>query len=121
MTDETIVRFRGGERASDPHGQTADVMFDRRELGTILSVYGRMVSCGEWRDYAIGMGSEMAVFAVFRHSSEAPVYRIEKRPKLRVKQGQFCVVAAGGHILKRGNELSRVLQILEPSRPQLVE
>lgn len=132
MADETIVRFRGcnrpaprnkvpGDTPADAHERTAEVMFDRRELGAILSVYGRKVSCGEWRDYAIGMGVESAVFAVFRHSPEAPIYRIEKRPKLQAKQGQYCVVAAGGHILKRGNDLARVLLVLEPKNPQLVD
>ena len=96
-------------------------MFDRRELGTILGVYGRKVAEGEWRDYAIGMGRESAIFAVFRRSAEVPVYRIEKRPKLRNRQGLYSVVAASGHILKRGHDLAQVLRVLEPRRPQLVE
>ncbi len=96
-------------------------MFDRRELSTILSVYGRKVAEGEWRDYAIGAGRETATFAVFRRSAEMPLYRIEKRPKLRHRQGLYSVVAATGHILKRGHDLAQVLRVLEPKRPQLVE
>lgn len=96
-------------------------MFDRRELRTILDVYGRKVAEGEWRDYAIGMEREAATFAVFRRSSEVPVYRIEKRPKLRQRQGMYSVIAATGYILKRGQDLTQVLRVLEPRRPQLVE
>lgn len=96
-------------------------MFDRKELSTILSVYGRKVAEGEWRDYAIGAGRESAVFAIFRRSSEAPLYRVEKRPKLRHKQGLYCVVTATGLVLKRGHDLTQVLRVLEPKRPQLVE
>ncbi len=96
-------------------------MFDRRELSTILNVYGRKVAEGEWRDYAIGMGTEVATFAVFRRTAEVPLFRIEKRPKLRNRQGMFAVIAAGGQVLKRGHELAQVLRVLEPSRPQLVE
>ena len=96
-------------------------MFDRRELMAILNVYGRKVAEGEWRDYAIGMGTEVATFAIFRRTSEMPLYRIEKRPKLRNRQGMFAVIAAGGQVLKRGHELAQVLRVLEPSRPQLVE
>ena len=129
MTDETIVNFRGSERPAPRNDDTGasspergdEVMFDRRELNIILPVYGRMVAQGEWRDYAIGMGREAAVFAVFRHSSEMPLYRIEKHPKLRREHGLYCVVAPGGHILKRGHELAQVLRVLEPKRPQLVE
>ena len=96
-------------------------MFDRRELSTILNVYGRKVAEGEWRDYAIGAGRETATFAVFRRTAEMPLYRIEKRPKLRHRQGLYSVVAATGHILKRGHDLAQVLRVLEPKQPKLVE
>lgn len=89
------------------------VTFDRLELGRILTVYGRMVAAGEWRDYALDFLEEMAVFSVFRHASEMPLFRIEKRPRLRTKQGQYCVVAAGGLILKRGHELAQVLKVFD--------
>jgi hypothetical protein len=128
MADPTIINLRGNEgpqpRNEDKGESTTrgeEVMFDRRELSTILSLYGRMVAQGEWRDYAIGAGRECAVFAVFRHTAESPLYRIEKHPKLRLKQGLYCVVATGGHIMKRGHDLTQVLRVLEPKRPQLVE
>jgi hypothetical protein len=89
--------------------------FNRQELTEILAVYGRKVAAGEWRDYALDLGRERAVFSVFRRSSEVPVYRIEKTPKLARKQGAYAVVAATGLILKRGNELRRVLAVLEKS------
>lgn len=96
------------------------VRFDRAELQIILSLYGRMVAQGEWRDYAIDHLRERAVFSVFRRTSESPLYRIEKHPKLANRQGQYSVVAQGGLILKRGNDLARVLVVLE-RRPKLVE
>ena len=134
MADETIVVFRGGGRPAPRNGFEGDtqlqphqvrsepqVMFDRRELSAILNVYGRKVADGEWRDYAIGMGAEVATFAVFRRTAEVPLYRIEKRPKLRNRQGMFAVIAAGGQVLKRGHELAQVLRVLETRKPQLVE
>ncbi len=72
-----------------------------------------MVAAGEWRDYAIDMGRDKAVFSVFRRSSECPLFRIEKNPRLARKQGAFSVVAATGLVLKRGHELKRVLSVLE--------
>ncbi|MBV1925710.1 MAG: DUF2794 domain-containing protein [Rhodobacteraceae bacterium] len=89
------------------------VAFDRRELSDILSIYGRMVAAGEWRDYGISCLSELAVFSVFRRTAENPLYRIEKRPKLRNKQGQYSVVSIDGQILKRGHDLKSVLRVLE--------
>ena len=87
--------------------------FNRQELGEILTVYGRKVAAGEWRDYALDFGREKAVFSVFRRASEVPLYRIEKCPKLARKQGAFSVVTATGLILKRGPDLKRVLAVLE--------
>lgn len=89
--------------------------FNRQELTEILAVYGRKVAEGEWRDYAIDLGRERAVFSVFRRTSEVPLYRIEKTPKLARKQGAYAVVTATGLILKRGHELRRVLSVLEKS------
>ena len=136
MVDEPIALFRGerpaprsqetGESSArqgcEPQRERGEqVMFDRRELSTILSVYGRHVAAGEWRDYAIGAGKDFAIFAVFRRTSEMPLYRIEKRPKLRHRQGLYAVVGAAGQVLKRGHDLAQVLRILEPKRVQLVE
>jgi len=89
------------------------VAFDRKELGVILSLYGRMVAAGEWRDYGISCLRELAVFSVFRRTAEHPLYRIEKRPKLRHKQGMYAVVGMDGRILKRGADLKAVLYVLE--------
>jgi hypothetical protein len=85
----------------------------------ILAVYGRKVAAGEWRDYAIDLGRDKAVFSVFRRASEVPLFRIEKSPKHARKQGAYSVLAPAGLILKRGPDLARVLSVLE-SRPRLV-
>ena len=92
------------------------VSFNRRELDTILRLYGRMVADGEWRDYAIDLMKDRAVFSIFRRSSEMPLYRIEKDPKLARRQGAYSVVAAGGMILKRGQDLAQVLKVLEKKK-----
>lgn len=97
-----------------------EVTFDRRELFEILKIYGRMVASGDWRDYAIDHLADRAVFSVFRRSSEAPLYRIEKAPKLAARQGAYSVIDQGGRILKRGADLARVVAVLE-KKPKLVE
>ena len=89
------------------------VAFHRTELSVILSLYGRMVAAGEWRDYGISCLREVAVFSVFRRTAEIPLYRIEKRPKLRNKQGMYAIVGTGGQIMRRGHDLKSVLRVLE--------
>jgi hypothetical protein len=94
----------------------SQVTFNRDELRLILNLYGRMVAGGEWRDYAMDFGREKAVFSVFRRASEMPLYRIVKEPALARKQGAWSVVAASGLVMKRGQDLDRVLRVLEPLR-----
>ncbi|WP_238365687.1 DUF2794 domain-containing protein [Mesobacterium pallidum] len=89
------------------------VAFQRPELGVILGLYGRMVAAGEWRDYGISCLKDRAVFAVFRRTAETPLYRIEKHPKLRNKQGQYVVFGPEGQVLRRGHDLKTVLRVLE--------
>jgi hypothetical protein len=107
MTVQPPTPFRPSPRPPE------QVAFDRAELGTILGLYGRMVAAGEWRDYALSFLSEMAVFSVFRRAAEHPIYRIEKRPRLRAKQGLYAVIGMDGQILKRGHDLKTVLRVLE--------
>lgn len=95
------------------HHVADQVSFDRRELAAILSVYGRMVAMGEWRDYGIAALRDVAVFSVFRRTAETPLYRIEKRPRLRQRQGMYAVISAEGLVLRRGHDLGQVLRIFD--------
>ena len=109
---EPSERF-GSEIRGGPTLAPARVTFDRRELNHIFSLYGRMVAAGEWRDYAIDFLRDRAVFSIFRRTSEVPLYRIEKDPKLARRQGAYSVITATGLILRRGQELDRVLRVLD--------
>jgi len=86
----------------------------------ILDLYGRMVAAGHWRDYALRIDPEVAIFAAFRRHSERPEVRIEKRPALRLKQGAFSLVGEHGAVLKRGQDLSGVMAPLERRLMRLV-
>jgi hypothetical protein len=94
-------------------GAPQSVTFNRRELDRILSLDGRLVAAGEWRDYAIDFLKDRAVFSIFRRASEVPLYRIEKNPALARRQGAYSVISASGLILRRGHELERVLLVIE--------
>ena len=103
-----------------PSAGTAQVAFHRTELSAILALYGRMVAAGEWRDYGISHLKDVAVFSIFRRTAENPLYRVEKRPALRAKQGQYAVIGAEGQVLRRGHDLEQVLRVIAP-KPKLVE
>jgi len=119
---EAIVQLRPSQTARKPGRSKRtlhqnqfppiQIAFDRNELNIILSLYGRHVAIGDWRDYAIDFGRERAVFSIFKRTSECPLYRVEKTPKLARKQGAYSITDHTGRILKRGHDLAQVLKIL---------
>ena len=114
--DTEPSEFHGGEtRGALPLAPVNRVTFDRRELNRIFGLYGRKVAAGEWRDYAIDFLKDRAVFSVFRRACEVPIYRIEKNPRLARRQGAYSVISATGHVVRRGQELDRVLGALDRS------
>lgn len=128
MSDIEPIEFRPSPAAASAGSQGSGIMgsatpqavaFSRYELNEILALYGRKVAAGEWRDYALDFGREEAVFAVYRRTSEVPLYQIRKTPRLARRQGAYSVVAATGLILKRGSDLRRVLGVLDRG-PRLV-
>ncbi len=114
MNIQNTTPFPGG-RAPE------QVAFDRRELGLIMGVYGRFVAAGEWRDYGMSFLKDVAVFSIFRRTAEHPIYRIEKRPKLRARQGQYTLFGMDGQVLKRGHDLKQVLRDLDRKLIRAVE
>lgn len=109
----TIVAF--------PARVPRQVGFERAELQRILDLYCRMVSAGEWRDYAMDFTRDAAVFAAFRRTADVPQMRLEKRPALRAKQGQWTLFGEHGQVLKRGHELASVLAPVERRLVKAVE
>jgi len=117
-TDPILFRPRSAGQTAAPDALGSwepgrRTIFDRYELTAILDLYGRKVASGTWRDYAIDLQRDKAVFSVYRKASEFALYRIEKDVRLARKQGIYSVVAAGGLIMKRGHDLRRVLSVLE--------
>jgi len=105
----------------DRRRRVEPVAFTRPELTRILSLYGQFVAAGEWRDYAVDHLADGAVFSIFRRASEAPLYRIEKRPALAARQGAWMVVSMTGAILKRGHDLGQVLRLFDRQRLRLID
>lgn len=107
MNVQTPTPFPGPKKPAE------QVVFDRHELGQIMALYGKMVAAGEWRDYGMSFLSDVAIFSIFRRTAEHPIYRIEKRPRLRSKQGMYSIIGMDGRILRRGQDLKAVLRVLE--------
>tara|TARA_B100001179_G_C18553094_1_gene386967 strand:- start:607 stop:945 length:339 start_codon:yes stop_codon:yes gene_type:complete len=96
------------------------VYFERLEMDAIMDVYGRMVAAGEWRDYALNMHKDRAIFSIFKRAAEMPIYRIEKQPALARKQGAWSIISPEGVILKRGNNVQNLLAFFDRRKFRIV-
>src|SRR5499427_5118793 len=76
---------------SDYRAKPRTLYFTRSELNQLLGLYSRQVARGIWRDYAIDHRDGMALFSVFRHTHEAPVYRIIKTAPAPARPAEFTV------------------------------
>ncbi len=113
-------RKRSRPSAVGSSAKAHHLFFNRDELNRILSLYSRRVIAGEWRDYAIELERGGAVFAIYRRSCDAPLYRVVKRARAASRPARY-LVTGGGRVLRSGDSLKSVLTVLERPRPRLVE
>lgn len=110
--DDILALHPSGTQGSG-NSKNITIYFVRQELAAILNVYGRMVSAGQWRDYAIDHDKGKATFSIFRRASEMPMFTIVKEPALAQQQGMWRIHAMDGRILKRGKELAVLLRYFD--------
>lgn len=99
-------------RLPDSRAKRRVVTFDRRELRQLLSLYSARVVTGEWRDYAIDFHPGMALFSIFRHTAEQPLFAIAKVAGGSARVSPWTVYA-GPRRLAQGDELAEVLRIFD--------
>jgi len=101
------------------HRPAVPTAFTRAELSQMLSVYSRRVADGEWRDYAIDNREGFAIFSIFRHSYDRPLFAIVKQPAASEAPAEYALFA-GPERLESARSLSDLMVALE-SRPRLVQ
>ncbi|HXP97867.1 MAG TPA: DUF2794 domain-containing protein [Telmatospirillum sp.] len=92
-----------------PGGGT--VRFNRTELCQLLALYSRRVADGEWRDYAIDQRGGRAVFAVFRHTLDRPLFTISKIGDR--ERPDDWEVACGPRTLTHADTLEEALHVFD--------
>jgi hypothetical protein len=97
-------------RLADQKARRRIVSFDRRELMRLMNLYSMRVASGEWRDYAIDFRPGMAIFSIFRHTAEQPLFAIAKVPG--GNPGSYMVYN-GPRKLAHGDNLEDVLSIFD--------
>jgi hypothetical protein len=102
----------------DYRARQRTVYFTRSELNQLLGLYSRQVIRGEWRDYAIDHRDGMALFSVFRHTQEGPLFSIVKTLGSMDRPAEFAV-RRGRERLRSARSLADALEFFR-SRLSLV-
>ena len=97
-------------RLADQKARRRIVAFDRKELSKLLNLYSLRVASGEWRDYAIDFRPGMAIFSIFRHTAEQPLFAIAKVPS---GGNAGYAVYNGPRKLAHGDSLEDVLHVFD--------
>jgi len=84
--------------------------FSKTEIEKIMSIYSKNVAAGIWRDYAITFADNLAVFSIFKRSSEKPIYSISKISKQSTKGIKFTIML-GQKVLKNCKSMEEVIKI----------
>lgn len=105
-------------RLNDYRRKAKAVFFSRPELNQLLSLYSRQVMRGEWRDYAIDQRDSAALFSVFRHTHERPLYTVVKFAPGTSRHGDFAVLS-GPRRLACGTTIGEVLRTLQKCLPSM--
>ena len=100
--------------------KTRITSFNKLELNMILSIYGKNVSNGNWRDYAIDHNENTTVFSIYRSTFEKAFLQIVKGKRSLKKQKKYLLLNANNKKLKDSNELVGIINFLEFSLKRIV-
>ena len=90
-----------------------EIFFIKRELQTILNLYGKMVSNGTWKDYGVSIGAREISFDIYQRASEKPIYKILKNLKPKNRDEKFYIKDKHGNVLEKSSDL---LNLIEKTR-----
>ena len=83
--------------------------FIRKELQCILNLYAKMVSNGSWKDYSFTSGTREVSFDIYQRASDKPVLRILKNLKPNYFNERYIIKDRNGNILKKSENLSKLI------------
>ena len=87
-----------------------EIFFVKKELQTILNLYGKMVSNGTWKDYGVSIGPKVISFDIYQRASEKPVYKILKNLKPKNYNERFYIKDKHGNILEKSSSLFNLIE-----------
>ena len=85
------------------------VFFSKKELSSILNLYSKQVSKGFWKDYALDNQTENAIFSIYRHSHDKPIYQIIKNSHKGFRNKPNFYIKKDKEIISKSNDLYIIL------------
>ena len=95
--------------------------FVKKELQSILNLYARKVSAGDWKDYGLSINKREITFDIYQRSSETPIYRISKNLNPKRKDEKFYILDRNGLIVKKSENLESLIKKVDWNRLRLIK
>ena len=89
------------------------IYFLKHELTCILNLYSKQVSLGVWRDYAIDSKNGIAVFSIYRHTHDQPMYQVVKTSKKGYRNNPDFFIKDSNKIIFKGKFIEQILSKFE--------
>ena len=85
------------------------IFFSKFELTSILNLYSKQVSKGYWKDYALDSKIDNAIFSIYRHSQDGPMYQIVKNSQKGFRNKPSFYIKKGEQVISKSNSLFTIL------------
>ena len=89
------------------------IFFSKYELTSILNLYSKQVSKGFWKDYALDSRINTAIFSIYRHSHDKPIYQIIKKSIKGFRNMPNFFITQDEQIINKSNEITVILSKFE--------
>ena len=97
-----------------------DPFFSRNELQTILNLYAKMVSNGEWKDYGLSISKKEVSFNIYYRVSDMPIYKITKNLISKNSNENYFVKNSKNQIIKNSHSLENLINKIVWKKLKLV-
>jgi len=84
--------------------------FNKKELKSILNLYAKMVSSGEWKDYGLSISKKEVSFNVYNRASEFPAYKITKNLKPKNENEKYLIKDTQNKIINKSENLKNLIK-----------
>ena len=95
--------------------------FIKKELQTILNLYAKKVSSGDWKDYGLSINKREITFDVYQRASEKPIFRISKNLSPKNKTEKFYILDKNGKVIKKSENLDSLINKVEWTKFKIVK